>query len=477
MKIKIKDFFKNHYLIILIIFLAVVAHCFFFFDWYEVWWDSGVYIGMGKFIFSLGKAGVWEHIRPVAWPFILGGIWKLGLPVVLFGRIVEFLMYLSSVFLIYLIGRKVYSKPAGLIAAALLASSAILFHLVFHLYTEIPAMFFTLLSYFLFLRKNYFFAGLSIAAAFLTKFPAAIFGVILFFALIFKKQKQWKNLLYFSIGAAVLIVPFLITNLIFYGSIFGGLLAAQLTIKKVLGCNVLRKRAWHYYFFLLIVNESKFLLASILGLFNKFKKNLLIIFSAVLPLLYFMNLSCRDYRYVVVFLPFIALLAGAGLVLLIDKLKTKKFKVLFLIILIIAVSFLGYKKAFFFYSQEKYDFSKPELEYFDFLHGKQVSGEIWTSNPVLSAYSDNLLHKIYYPVYDENVSTDFFNYLQNNSNKIEYIFLDNCGGGIICHPDDNVCKEKNNELIEFLDNNFNKIFDKQQGNCWYKIYNQKTLQL
>ena len=103
---KIKNFFMKNYLIILILLFTLLAHLFFFFDFHEIWWDSGVYIGMGKFLLSLGKIGLWEHIRPVFWPFILGGFWKL-FPnnFILISRILELVLFLSSVFLMILLIR------------------------------------------------------------------------------------------------------------------------------------------------------------------------------------------------------------------------------------------------------------------------------------------------------------------------------------------------------------------------------------
>ena len=465
----IKDFFRNHWLIILIVFVSLVCHLVFFFDWHQVWWDSGVYIGMGKFIFSLGKIGLWEHIRPLSWPIILGFIWKLSLPVVFFGKVIQLLMFLSSVILVYLIGKKIYSKSAGLLASSFLAASTILFFLSFHLYTEIPAMFFTLLAYFFFLEKKYLISGLFAAVTFLTKFPAGMFLVILFVFLLFKKEK--KNIFDFVIGTAVVLLPFFLSNIIFYGTLSGGLIAAQAAIKNVLGCNVLRPQPWYYYFFVIFFYENKFILASIIGIFNKTKRSFLIIVSAVLPLLYFMNLHCRDYRYLVVFLPFVALLGGAGLDFLLKRLKGKKVKNFLLIALIIAVSFTGYKNAFIFYNEnEQLSPIAEEQGYFSYLDNVSVKGAVWTSNPVLSAYSDDLFNKIYYPIYDADISKDFFDYLSADKDRVEFVFLDNCGGGIICHPEDEVCEEKNEELMGFLEENFDNVYNKTHGRCWYKIY-------
>ena len=466
---RLKFFLARHWLFLLIVFVSLVFHLVFFFDWHPVWWDSGVYVGMGKFLFSFGNVGLWEHIRPVFWPFVLGFFWWLSLPVVFLGRVVELLMFLFSLGFVYFIGRKVYSNAAGLVAAAFLASSSILFYLSFHLYTEIPVMFFTLLAYFLFLRENFFWAGLFAGIAFLTKFPAGMFLVILFFFLLLKKG--WRGSFGFVAGSALVLFPFFVSNLVFHGNVFGGLFAAQAAIRKVLGCNVLRHHEWYYYFFLVFFYENKFLLASVLGFFKRGKSYLLILFSALLPLLYFMQLSCRDYRYLVVFLPFVALLAGAGLDFLLIRLRMKRLKVLLLVILIIAISFFGYKNALNFYGKnEQVSPALAEQDFFQFLSNVSVSGEVWTSNPVLSVYSDIKLHKIYYPVFDEVVCGDFFDYLKNGSDKIEFVFLDNCGGGIICHPDDVVCKKKVQGMLVFLDNNFNVVLNETIGRCWYRVY-------
>ncbi len=467
---KIKNFFIKNYLMILILSFTFLAHLFFFFNFHEIWWDSGVYIGMGKFLLSLGKVGLWEHIRPVFWPVILGTSWKL-FPnnFILIPKILELILVVSSVFLIYLIGKKVYSKTAGIIAAAFLASSTILFYLSFHLYTEIPVLFFVLLAYYFLINDKSFFAGLFLAIAFLTKFPSALFLAIVFFFLLFRKS--YKQILYLVLGSFVVLIPFFISNIVFYHNIFGGLLDAQQVIRNVLGCNVLRSQPWYYYFFLIFFYENKFLAVSLVGFFRKSKYSLLITMSLIIPLLYFIFLPCRDYRYLVMFLPFVILLAGAGLELLINSFRKKQFKVLILISLVLAVSFVGYRMAFVFYeNNEAISYSAEKESFFNYLDNRSVSGEVWTSNPVLSAYSDNKLNKIYYPVYDGNISTTFFNYLHNNSDKIEFVFLDNCGGGIICHPDDYVCSSNNGEMISYLNKEFNLVLKTSKNNCWYKVY-------
>ena len=66
---------KNKYPFILIaIFFLLNLYILQFYK--NVLWDSSVYIGMGKYIFSLGKIGLWESSRAVVWSLLLGLLWK-----------------------------------------------------------------------------------------------------------------------------------------------------------------------------------------------------------------------------------------------------------------------------------------------------------------------------------------------------------------------------------------------------------------
>ena len=73
--------------LIVVIAISLFARLAFFFSYHELWWDSAVYIGMGKFIFSGGQLGLWEHLRPLMWPSFIGFLWKLGFNPVIAGRV------------------------------------------------------------------------------------------------------------------------------------------------------------------------------------------------------------------------------------------------------------------------------------------------------------------------------------------------------------------------------------------------------
>ena len=86
---------------------------------HQIIWDEAVYIGMGKFLFSFGKAGLWESIRPLGLPLLLGAIWKLKLDTILFAEILAVFFSLGNILLVYLISKETFNKTTATIAAAL----------------------------------------------------------------------------------------------------------------------------------------------------------------------------------------------------------------------------------------------------------------------------------------------------------------------------------------------------------------------
>ncbi|MBD3303963.1 hypothetical protein GF343_02370, partial [Candidatus Woesearchaeota archaeon] len=98
---KIKKYFRKNKLFVVLLAVVFLVHLVFLPGFHEIWWDSGVYLGMGKYLFSGGSAGLWEHIRPPLLPVFLGLIWLAGLPVQLAGMFLEILFSLGAVFLFY----------------------------------------------------------------------------------------------------------------------------------------------------------------------------------------------------------------------------------------------------------------------------------------------------------------------------------------------------------------------------------------
>ena len=466
----LSDFFRQNKIFLVILFAAFIIRFFLFFQYHEVWWDSGVYIGMGKYIFSLGSAGLWEHLRPVLWPIVLGIGWKAGADVILFGRIMTFLLSIASIFVFYLITSKIFSKKAAAIASAMFAFSTIFFYMGFHLYTEIPTVFLVLLASYFFIEGRHYIAGTLFGLAFLAKFPAPLFFICALAILIYKREIRKSA--YLVLGFATPVIPFLIANQVFYGNFLLPMIAGSRVINEVVGCNVLRYRPFYHYFYLILF-DNPLNLFSLFGIFlffrgckKNFRKNKMMVYPflcIVLPLAYFMQMHCRDYRYLMVFLPFIIMFSAYGISSMIRKRKYFAPAVFLILLLSLSLSFR-------FYEQNKQPVNYAAEEYFRFLSGTETELEIWAGDPTVSVYTDHKIGKIYYPIYDGSYAMLFFEYLVLNEERVGYVLLDNCGGGMMCPPGDSKCERQLNITYSYLNDNFALLYNKSHGRCNYLVY-------
>ncbi len=462
---------KRHALLYTLIGIAALVRLLFLFDPHEVWWDSGVYLGMAKYFWSGGTAGLWEHIRPVLWPVVLGAAWWAKLNMIWFARILEFLLTLVSIGLVYVLGLRLFSQRTAIFASIIWAFSSIMFYLGFHEYTELPAVTLILVALLAFVHERWFFAGLLTSLAFLTKFPAGIFVVVL--GLVLLIWRRWKALSLLTIGFGLPAAAFLVFNQVMYDTMLGPLIAARESILSVLGCNVLRFNPWYQYLGWIVFDNvfNVFAVVGIAFLARQWKKHVLILLAVLVPALYFMQLHCREYRYLALFLPFIVLLAGHGLERLARVLERGAWRPWVMPALVLMVMAVSVTHGILFYhNNEPRVLDAAAERYYRWLEGKRLEGEIWSSNPLVSVYTDMPVQKMYYPIYKEETAIDFNAYLQKHADRIAAVFLDNCGGGIVCPPDDAECERQLQTMRSFLNERFRQVFFAQSGTCWYVIY-------
>lgn len=466
---------KDNQIFIYLFIIALVIRTVFLLTYHEIWWDAGVYAGMGKYLFSLGNAGLWEHIRPVFLPVILGLFWFIKLDPIVFGKILEFLLSTASLFFVYLIAEHYFNKNSAIFASIIFAFSSIVMQMTYHVYNEIIVLFLILLAVYLFEKEYYLWTGVLIGLSFLSKFPAAMFLLPLLFILLLRFE--WKNIGKTVFGFATPVTIFFVFNLFMYGNPFLPLIDGSIVIAQVMGCNFLRKFGWSFYFTKLF-SENVFHLFALPGLYvfiRRYRfKQLLPALLLFLPLFYFTQLTCRDYRYLTLFIPFAAMFAGSGMDWVLKKIakytKLRKTNTLFLVLLLILLCFSVFQGAKFIINKDLADNPEFNNKYISFLKDKSPIGEVWTSNPLLVIYSDYPVKKIYYTDFNSDASTLFYNYLSVNEHKIQYVFLDNCGGGIMCYPTNEKCKNDKNKTINYLNNNFNLAFDENYGLCYYRVY-------
>ncbi len=445
-------------LIYWLLFAILIIKIPFLFKDFFPWWDAGIYVGMGKAIWSFGAQGLWEPIRPLLWPAILGMIWKMGFPVIFFGRVLELAFSLGIAYLSYRIAARTWNRTAGLYAAAIISFSTIIFSMSFRLYAGIPAAFFTLLAFYLFTEGRMFLGGVSLGAAVMTKFTTGIF-LLCFIPLFWKRLKQVPIA---GLGMLVPILPYLIFNQFLYHDLFFPLKQANHIISQVLTCNELMVKPWYSY--LGWIMKSSILFIAIvpagISLFKKPSMRVISLFLSVLiPLFYLFQLSCRIERYLIIILPFAAILAGYGL----STFRWRWLPVAAGMILVVQAAWIILPQD---WNQEN------EISIASYKAMVDSAGDVWISNPLVSLYTDNKLDLIYYPFYDSELSATILDGFRDD--LPDYVHMDTCGGGIICPKDDNVCQDNLEATYNLLRSDLETVYEGSWGRCSYDVFGVQT---
>lgn len=473
---KIKELIKKNKEIIIILFISLFLRLLFEFQHYDLWWDEATYISIGKFIYSYGQLGFWEPLRPILLPVILGFFWKIGLPVVLAGRLFVLFSSLGVIFLVYLIGKKAFNKETAIAASIFMSFSIVFFIKNFLILTEITSIFFILLAVYLFLSGKRFLPGLFIGLSLLMKFPGIIFIAPLLLALVIYnfcyKKRDYKTIMSESAllisGFFIAILPYLILNQILYNNAIFPLIESRVSIVKDVYCNVKFFNPWHYYLKVIFL-ENPLTLFSLFGLYISVKKNInikKITLIAVLlaSLLWFSQLHCRHYRYAMYIIPFVVIFSGYGIAWLLRK-KRKILLVLLILFMVIYTPVLVFKHNHY-YPHLPRDITE---NYYKYLEGVEIDKEVWISSPWPALYTNRRVNLIYYPIYDYEIAKKFNNHLINNSAKIGYIFWSDYGG-VICGPSDLLCNQENKKTMEILNNNFERVYFKEFGKYTFYIF-------
>ncbi len=224
---KLKKLLNSRIFLLLSIFsVFYIIYAVIFRQYSDVWWDAASYIGFGKFIFSNGANGLFEPMKPVLLPLFLGVFYKLGLSMVVFGKLLVFALSLVSLIFCYLIGKEIFDERTALLGSLILFANPLFFIFTFRIYSEILSICF-ILGAVLFMIKfskkdkagflilSAFFAGM----AFLSKYPNALVSVLLnlFLAYHCYKIRKVAPLVVFNAVLILCITPFFVV-----GGIIGG---------------------------------------------------------------------------------------------------------------------------------------------------------------------------------------------------------------------------------------------------------------
>jgi len=470
----LRRFLRKNILIVSLLVAFVVIESFYLAIQTEIGWDDAVYIGMGKYIFSNGNAGLWEPIRPLTLPIILGFLWKIGLNPLIAGKIVVIVFSLAVILLTYILAKKIFDEKTAAAASILITFSGLMIQNGHQILVEVLTVLFLLLGFYFYLEKRHFACGMFFGFAFLTKFPAALFLIALFsfeaFYMFFKKEEThyFKKLPYILLGFAIVTLPYFLFNYIAYSDALFPIKSANDIIGKVVGCNVLHKQPPHYYF-LLMLQDNFLNLFFVAGAFFAFrskekKYQMQILFYLALFFAYFMGLSCKTERYPILALPFIAMISGYGMMQIFREADKRKMKIILAIILLISALFSVN------YIMLTINRQLPNPEFYSYIYNKEANGSILTTNPIVTLYTDKELGLIYYPLYNSTRNEDYSIYIAKNKKNISYIFVNT--EDIPCHPNDLGCPERTTQLIKLLKSNFKIAYYKKTNNSEYFIFSQ-----
>ena len=459
---------KNNAGIVIIICLFIFANLIFLRFYNDVWWDSSVYIGMGKHIFSSGQSGLWEPSRPLVLSVLLGAGWALDFNVVYFGRFVSLVFSILTIFMVYSIGVKIFSKKTALLASFFTAFSHTFIFFSPNILTEIPSTFFMLLAIYFFFNKRFFLIGLFIGISVMTRLFQSfiLIGLALAFFIHFHGKTDFsKKLIYTIIGISLTVVPYALLNYYMYHDVLMPF-KVQAHLTKITG--------WvHYSNYLFYIKgmfmENFFIvfLFAIPLFFKRSHKSLALLLIPLFYIIIFSIVKQKEMRHMFVVLPYLYLLASYSLIQVYNKIKFKRLALaLFSLMLLVWVSMtFAFLNDAILYQSQKNDES---FAYFQ-NYIKNSKETIWVTSPLYSLYSDAKISGLLYFYSSDNL-IDFIN---KNKNDAGIILYNNCD--IPCPPIelDNSCAESR-EILDKELSAFRKIYEKRQNSCKYSIYERPS---
>ena len=450
---------RNNFGILIIITLFIFANIAFLSFYDDVWWDSSVYIGMGKYIFSSGKSGLWEESRPLVLPFLLGIGWTLNFDVVYFGRFLSIIFAALVVYITYKIGCNLFSKKTGLLAAFFIAFSYTFLFFSPNMLTEISSTLFLLLAFYFFLKNRFFLTGIFSGIAVMTRLFQAftLIGLVLAFFYLYKKPSFVKKFFYFALGALIIILPYILLNYYLYHDILLPF-KVQTHLTKTTGWMLYKE--FGFYFTGLF--KENFFIVFLFSLPLFFKRNHKFYALLLIPLVYiaiFSFVKHKEMRFMLNVIPFLYLLVSYCLANVYKKSQYKKFVLavfslmIFMWLTITVVSF----KNIVLYNHQRDD---EGLLYFqNYLQNNE--GRIWITNPLYALYSNEKIDGLLY-FYSSNNLIDFI-----NKNKADIVLFNSCD--IACGPDDSLCYESRKILNNML-SKLKIVYQKEINSCKYAIY-------
>ena len=437
---------------------------------YPLWWDSHVYIGIGKYIYSSGEIGMWESFRPLLHPLILGFFWKIGFNPIFIGKILDVIYSLLIVFLTYKISDKIFNATTAIVSSLILSLTSLFIMFTGLILSDLPAMVFGLLGIFLVIENDgkkwkLWVAGICLSLSLLTRFPQGIWFAALFVILLLHKEEiatKIKKLSVFTLGFIPPIFPYLLFNYGRYGSALEPFRAGSWIVTTA---TWVYENGVTYYFtdFFLSLPIFLFFFVYLYYFWKeklwKVKGHLLLVLVCLLTIIYFLYVPRKEPRYLVTILPFLAILVGFTVVKIYRQLQSKAtpwirpkaFVVICMLMVVIPLPIeLNFERAPTF-----------EQELLGAIKENNVTGTILTSDPSLMSYVDLKVVTLdgieFAPIVYERQQENY-----------QLLFVNECD--FICAAGDEECVNTRKELLQLFTTENKEIFKKEEKGCMYRMW-------
>lgn len=346
---KVFKFLKNHWI------FALILVFFLFFLYLTnsnklLLWDEPVYLGNAAS--HIRDSNFTEDFRFPLLEYFISFIWLIFGESVLSAQILMILFSLGTIYIFYLLSKKFFDDEFTAFASTLafsLTSQFIFWS--FRIYTDIPSLFFTLLCFYFILNNknknsayfNFFLAGISAGLAFLMRFVFVIPLIIWFYLLIKKEKENIKNLISFTLGGIISILPWLVFNTIKHKNPLWDLLEQTKAIGEYTSWQ--NPSLFFLNLFLIVGLSLFFLIPYFIDLIKKTKNKkidsqemLLVLFLIGSSLFYLFVIKLKLIRYSLALIPFVILAIFLGLNYITKKENTDNKKILKILLIAFVLS-------------------------------------------------------------------------------------------------------------------------------------------
>ena len=291
-----------------------------------MWWDEAVYLGLSRSIsqgyYALELNTTLETFRSPLFPLLITPIRESALAVRFFAAITS----IVAIFGVYLLGKEMFNKRTGLLAALLTSGS---FYFVFFSIKALSEpLLVALVSFSMyFFHKwtkndktvNIYLAGIFTGLAIMTRYFAGILFIsyLVYFAF---SEKKHKMILEFLSGCFLILFPWFVMNQLSYGNPVGALISNLGFYSKEVAYPLERTLEE------IVLAMGPLLIALPLGvaaLSKKTRSNLQLMSFTIFSLGFFALLHHKEPRYLLSFYPAYAVISAYAInkIRSIDKTK------------------------------------------------------------------------------------------------------------------------------------------------------------